>query len=87
MIVNKYFCDSCEKEFNPQEGIFTVAGMIPKMNDQLQKMNYTFNGNYCGPCSEIILSLLGKLKEDYGKHSNTQPMVEQTRQGGTDKSA
>ena len=74
MIENHYFCDTCLKEFNPQEGIFTIAGMIPKMNDRLEKMNYTFNGNYCGPCSEIIVSLIGKLKEDYGKLSNPKPM-------------
>mgnify|MGYP001602205870 CR=1 FL=1 len=76
MIKNTYFCDTCEKEFNPQEGILTMASVIPKINDKLEKMNYTFNGNYCGRCSEIILSLLGKLKEDYGKLSNPEPVGE-----------
>lgn len=64
MIVQHYFCDADGKEFDPKEGIGTIAVMIPKINEKLQSQKLTFEGNFCGKCSELIMQFIGTLKNE-----------------------
>ena len=74
MIKQHYFCDADGKEFNPEEGISTIAAMIPKMNVKLEKQRLTFEGNYCGSCSELILNFIATLKNELTT-TNTPPVA------------
>ena len=78
MIKNLYFCDADGKEFNPEEGLASLLAVIPKMNDKLEKQNLTFNGNFCGVCSELLMSFISTLKNEL-KTASTSPVVEQTK--------
>ena len=78
MIKQTYFCDADGKEFDPKEGLSSLLAVIPKMNDKLEKQQLTFNGNYCGSCSELILNFIATLKNEL-KTASTTPVVEQTK--------
>ena len=77
MIKQHYFCDADGKEFNPAEGISTIAAIIPKMNAKLEKQRFTLEGNYCSQCSEMILNFIAHLKNEL-KATSTTGVVEQT---------
>lgn len=72
--MTKYFCDSCKKEFTPQDGIGEIKGFIPKMNEKLEKQNYNFVGNYCPACSELLLNFISTLTDELG---NTNRPIKQ----------
>ena len=78
MIKQHYFCDADGKEFDPIEGFASLLAVIPKMHDKLEKQNLTFNGNFCGLCSEFLMSFISTLKNEL-KTASTSPVVEQTK--------
>ena len=63
-IKQTYFCDADGKEFPLKEGIATIAVMLPKMNEKLEAQKLTFEGNFCGKCSELIMQFIHSLKEE-----------------------
>ena len=76
----KYFCDVCEKECVPADGMSTLTGIIAKMNKELKKEAYKFGGDYCAEDSEIILGFIATFKEEK-KNESARP-VKQTEHGG-----
>ena len=65
MIKNTYFCDADGKEFNPEEGLASLLAVIPKTNDKLEKQQLTFNGNFCGEHSELLMGFISTLKNEH----------------------
>jgi hypothetical protein len=59
-----FYCDADGKEFNPEEGISTIAVMIPKVNEKLESQKLTFEGNFCARCSELIMQFIATLKNE-----------------------
>ena len=63
-IKQTYFCDADGKKFDPSEGIATIGVMLPKINEKLETQKLTFEGNFCGKCSELIMQFIYSLKEE-----------------------
>ena len=69
----KYFCDSCERECLPEEGVSTFAGALSRLSVNLEKQVYKFAQDYCSECSEVILNFISELKRDVkSKRSDKQ---------------
>jgi len=63
-----YFCDNCEKECFPQEGLGTFVGFIVKIDEKLEKKQIGFEGHYCYKCAEKIMEFTKELKNAENNH-------------------
>lgn len=61
-----FFCDICNKEFQPQEYSF-LTGQLVKIDEKLNKHPILFEGHYCGECTNLILGEITKMKNDKHK--------------------
>lgn len=57
----KFFCDICGKEFLPKEFSF-LTGQILKIDEKLNNHHVTFEGHYCGDCTNILLLKIEEIK-------------------------
>ena len=65
--VTKFYCDTCLKEIDVKDGMADFRGVIVKMTAKLEKENFTFGGNYCSECAEVILGFIAKFKDELDK--------------------
>lgn len=58
----QYFCNSCDKECLPQDGLATFAGFLVRVNERLESKPVGFEGHYCKECADKILQFINDLK-------------------------
>ena len=60
----QYFCDVCDKECLPKDGLGTFTGFIVKVNTEFKPEQIGFSGHYCSECSEKMLNFVSELKQN-----------------------
>ena len=58
------FCDVCGKEGEKGSGGSTFAGILSRLNVNLQKQPYQFARDLCSECSEVVLNFINEMKKD-----------------------
>lgn len=58
------FCDVCGKEGEKGSGGSTFAGILSRLNVNLEKQAYRFAQDLCSECSELVLKFIDELKND-----------------------
>lgn len=66
----QYFCDSCKKECQSNEGLMTFAGFLIKMTPDLKAQKLSVIEHYCRECSELILRFIEEMKNESGTADN-----------------
>lgn len=79
-----YFCNCCDKECLPKDGLGTFAGFIIRLDNELKPRQMAFEGHYCSECIEKILNFIASIKTD-AEDTNPPKLDKSPIEGATDK--
>lgn len=62
-------CDICNVEIDPTFAFSNLVGVTTKMDQNAEMKKMSFEGYYCGDCSNEIIKAIDNIKN--AKHSDT----------------